>query len=170
MAFKDYSFLSYVFLATAVILLTGHAHGAGLCDNSPSKQVCHSIVYNRNDPREASVAAVHKLVNQTKVAKVVAQSQTNSTEITKCITLFNGAILNTRDVLAKLDAGNYTEAYSFFNLAEYKYRGCDEYFSLAGKTNPIAKSTKLLIDMAKVGAYLTTLIKWKRFCELYVIK
>ena len=170
MAFKDYSFLSYVFLATAVILLAGHAHGAGLCDNSPNKQVCHSIVYKRTDPGEASVAAVHKLVNQTKVAKVVAQRQNKSAEITECITLFDGAILNTRDILAKLDAGNYTEANSFFISAENKFLGCDEWFSDAGKTNPIAKSTKLLIDMAKVGAYLTTLIKWKRFCELYVIK
>ena len=170
MAFKDYSFLSYVFLATAVILLAGHAHGAGLCDNSPNKLVCNSIVYKRTNPREASVAAVHKLVNQTKVAKVVAQRQTNSSEITKCITLFDGAILNTRDILAKLDAGNYTEANSFFISAKNKYLGCNEWFSMAGKTNPIAKSTKLLIDMADVGAYLTTLIKWKRSFELYVIK
>ena len=79
---------------TAVILLAGHTHGAGLCNNSPNKQVCYSIVYQRTDPHEATVAAVHKLVDQTKVAKVVAQRQTNSSEIAKCITLFDGAIIN----------------------------------------------------------------------------
>nr|POE95016.1 hypothetical protein CFP56_27080 [Quercus suber] len=158
MVFKDYSFLSYVFLATAVILLAGRAHGA-LCDKSPNKQVCYSIVYERTDAGEASVAAVHKLVSQTKVAKVVAQRQTNSSEITKCIELFDGAIVNTRDILAKLDAGNYSEANSFFISAGNKILGCDWWFSYANKTNPIAKTTKLLKDMADVGAYLTTLIK-----------
>ena len=67
--------------------------------------------------------------------------------------------INTKDVLAKLDTGDYSNAKSFFTSAENKYLGYDEWFSYAGKTNPIAKSTKLLIDMAKVGAYLTTLIK-----------
>ncbi|KAL4598288.1 hypothetical protein ACB092_11G050700 [Castanea dentata] len=159
MVYKDYSFFSYVFLATTVILLAGHVHGAGLCDNSPNKQVCYSIVYKRTDPREATVAAVHKLVDQTRVAKVVAQRQTNSTEITKCITNFNGAIINTKDVLLELDEGDYSDAYSLFNAASNKYLGCDEKFSYANKTNPIAKSTKHLKAMAEVGAYLTTLIK-----------
>ena len=153
---------------TAVILLAGHAYGAGLCDNSPNKQVCHSIVYKRTDPGEASVAAVHKLVNQTKVAKVVAQRQTNSSEIAKCITLFDGTIINTKDILAKLDTGDYSNAKSFFTSTENKYLGCDEWCSYVGKTNPIAKSTKHLEDIANVGAYLATLIKWKKSCELYV--
>ena len=78
---KNYTFFSYVFLATAVILLIGQAHGAGLCDKSPYKQVCASIVYNRTDPRQASVAAVHKLVYQSKVAKVVAQRQNKSKKL-----------------------------------------------------------------------------------------
>ena len=69
MVFKDYTFFSYAFLATAVILLIGQIHGAGLCDNSPFKQICASIVYNRTDPRQASVAAVHNWFTRAKLQR-----------------------------------------------------------------------------------------------------
>ncbi|XP_023923892.1 uncharacterized protein LOC112035295 [Quercus suber] len=160
MVFKDYTFFSYVFLATAILLLTGHAHGPGLCDNSPHKQVCHSIVYNRTNPRDAVVAACHKLVSQTKAAKVVAQRQPNSTEIYDCITSFNVSIFYTKDALKCL-SNNMPVFLSRDALldAQDNYKLCDDGFQNSGKTNPIAKSTKNLQDMAYVGAYLTTLIK-----------
>ena len=73
MVFKDYTFFSYVFLKTTVILLAGHAHGAGLCDNAPNKQVCNSIVYTETDPHDVVVAAIHQKIYQNKVSKVVAK-------------------------------------------------------------------------------------------------
>eukprot|EP01084_Bolivina_argentea_P100870 180961_1 len=105
MVFKDFTFFSYVFFATTVILLTGHAHGAGLCDNSPNKQVCDSIVYNRTIPRDAVVAACHKLVSETKVATGVAHKQPNSTEIYNCIKKFDESIVFAKDALNSLDQG-----------------------------------------------------------------
>ncbi|XP_075645029.1 uncharacterized protein LOC142616020 [Castanea sativa] len=159
MVFKDYTFFSYVFLVTAIILLTGHAHGAGLCDNSPNKEVCYSIVYNRTNPRDAVVAACNKLVSETKVAKVVAQSQPNSTEIYDCILIFGESIFYTKDALQSL--GNNEPVFlsrNYLLSAQANYKLCDDGFRNSGKTNPIAKSTKNLQDMAYVGAYLTTLI------------
>ena len=166
MVFKDYTFFSFIFLATAIILLTGHTHGAGLCDNSPYKQVCHSIVYNRTDPRDAVVAACHKLVFETKAAKGVAQKQPNSTEIYDCITCFNVSIFSTNDALKSL--GNNEPVFLSRNYllgARANYKFCDDGFQNSSKANPIAKFTKNLQDMAYVGAYLTTLIKWKGAVE-----
>ncbi|KAL0009251.1 hypothetical protein SO802_010753 [Lithocarpus litseifolius] len=158
MVFKDYTFFSYVFLETIVILLTSHAHGAGLCDNSPNKQVCDSIVYTRTDPHDAVVAACHKLVYETKVAKVVAQSQPNSTEIYNCITKFDGSIVFAKYALNSLNVSQPLSSNAYLIAARANYKLCDEGFQNSGKTNPIAKSTKHLQDMASVGAYLATLI------------
>ncbi|KAL0005047.1 hypothetical protein SO802_012608 [Lithocarpus litseifolius] len=159
MVFKDYTFFSYVFLATAVILLIGQAHGAGLCDNSPNKQICYSIVYNRTDPREASIAAVHKLVYQSKVAKVVAKTQNKSTEIDYCISKFDSSIVYLKYSLNAMSIGDYRTLRTYIIQARIAYNGCDSEFRTAGKPNPIAKSTKFLEDMTYVGAYLATLIK-----------
>ena len=158
MVFKDYTFFSYAFLATAVILLIGQIHGAGLCDNSPFKQICASIVYNRTDPREASIAAVHKLVYQSKVAKVVAQRQNKSTEIDYCISKFDLSIIFLKNSLTNLTAGDYRKHRTSIIQAQVAYNGCDAEFRTSGKPNPIAKSTKFLEDMTYVGAYLATLI------------
>ena len=170
MVFKDHTFFSYLFLATVVILFTGHAHGAGLCDNSPNKQVCNSIVYTRTDPRDASVAACHKLISETKVATAVAQRQPKSLEIDICIVNFKNAILQVKRALNSFQAGHYGELKDNINATQADYANCDHLFENYGKTNPIAKSTKHLKDIAGVGAYLATLIKWKRACELYVSK
>ena len=168
MVFKDYTFLSYVFLAIAVILHTGNSHCAGLCDNSPNKQVCNSIVYNRTNPRDAMVAACNKLISETKVAKRVALGQPKSTEIDNCITYFDGAIKISKRALESLNANDYTGLKNYISATQTNYEACDGRFQSSGKTNPIAKSTKHLEDMASVGAYLATLVKWKRACELYV--
>ncbi|XP_075644961.1 uncharacterized protein LOC142615947 [Castanea sativa] len=159
MVFKDYTFFLYVFLATAVILLIGQAHGAGLCDDSPNKQICYSIVYNRTDPREASIAAVNKLVYQSKVAKVVAQRQKKSTEIDYCISKFDLAIGFLKYSLSAMSKGDYRTLRTYIIQARIAYNGCDAEFQTAGKPNPIAKSIKFLVDMTFVGAYLATLIK-----------
>ncbi|XP_075644999.1 uncharacterized protein LOC142615987 [Castanea sativa] len=151
MVFKDYTFFSYVFLATAIILFTGHAHGAGLCDNSPNKQVCYSIVYTRTDPRDASVAACHKLVYETKVAKVVAQRQAKSFEIDTCIQYFDGAIFDVKLALIGFSNGNYVTLKTYINSTREYYDNCDDAFENYGKTNPIAKSTKHLKDIASVA-------------------
>ena len=162
---KNYTFFSYVFLATAVILLIGQAHGAGLCDKSPYKQVCASIVYNRTDPRQASVAAVHKLVYQSKVAKVVAQRQNKSKKL----------IIAYRNLTVPLASSKFPwkscRVVTYIIQARVAYNGCDSEFRTSGKPNPIAKSTKFLEDMTYVGAYLATLIiKWKRACDLCASK
>ena len=159
MVFKDYTFFSYVFLATVVILFTGHAHGAGLCDNSPNKQVCYSIVYTRTNPRDASVAACHKLISETKVAKVVAQRQAKAIEIDYCITDFDSAIARSKDALASFRAGAYPLMRSLINSTQIYYKHCDSLFRDYGKTNPIAKSIKHLQDIAVIGVYLANLIK-----------
>ena len=159
MVFKGYTFFSYVFLATAVILLTGHAHGAGLCDNSPNKQVCNSIVYNRTNPRDAAVAACHKLVYETKVAKKVAQEQPKSTEIDNCIRDFDGAITITKRALESLNKSDYAGLTNYMSATQVNYQACDGGFQGSGKTNPIAKSTKHLEDLASVGVYLASLVK-----------
>ena len=168
MVFKDYTFFSYVFLAIAVIFLTGHAHGAGLCDNSPNKQVCDSIVYTRTDPRDAVVAACNKLISETKVAKRVALGQPKSTEIDNCITYFDGAIKVSKRALESLNNKDYAGMRNYVNAIQTNYEACDGRFQSSSKTNPIAKSTKHLEDMASVGAYLANLVKWKRTCEFYV--
>ena len=167
MVFKDYTFFSYVFLATAVILLAGHAHGAGLCDNAPNKQVCNSTVYNRTNPRDAVVAAIHKMIYQNKVAKEVAKKQPESPQIERCIRLFEGAIYMAKLALEYLNSGNRNVARDYINVTIDNYQICDDEFKDWHKTNPIAKSTKLLKAMASVGAYLASLIKWKRACEVW---
>ncbi|KAL4593861.1 hypothetical protein ACB092_M008900 [Castanea dentata] len=159
MVFKDYTFFSYVFLATAVILFNAHTHGAGLCDNSPNKQVCYSIVYTRTDPRDASVAACHKLISETKVAIVVARRQNKSLELDICINYFYNAIRSVKYALSGLEAGDYRTLKANINATQVYYDSCDFLFQNYGKTNPIAKSTKHLKDIANVGAYLATLIK-----------
>nr|POF07604.1 hypothetical protein CFP56_61860 [Quercus suber] len=159
MVLKDYTFFSYVFLATAVILFTGHAHGAGLCDNSPNQQVCYSIVYTRTDPRDASVAACHKLIHETRVATVVAQSQPKSIEIDLCISDFYSAISNVRRALNAFGNGNYPVLKAAINGTQDLYASCDYVFVYYGKTNPLAKSTRHLKAIANVGAYLASLIK-----------
>nr|XP_023904631.1 uncharacterized protein LOC112016317 [Quercus suber] len=159
MVFKDYTFFSYVFLATAVFILIGQAHGASLCDNSPYKKICASIVYNRTDPRQASIAAVHKLVFQSKVAKVVAQRQNRTTEINYCIAKFDLAIGFLKKSLEFMKAGDFHNLRTYIIQARVAYGGCDSEFRTSGKPNPIAKSTQFLQDMTYVGAYLATLIK-----------
>nr|POE84423.1 hypothetical protein CFP56_41730 [Quercus suber] len=159
MVFKDYTFFSYVFLATVVILFTGHAHGAGLCDNSPNKQVCYSIVYTRTDPRNAIVAACHKLVHETRVAILVAQRQAKSLEIDTCINEFTVAIAYVKQALNGFKAGNYHTLRDSINTTQGHYQRCNYLFENYGKTNPLAKSTKLLKDIASVGSYLANLIR-----------
>ena len=168
MVFKDYTFFSYVFLATVIILFTGHTIGAGLCDNSPNKQVCYSIVYNRTDPIAALVAFCHKLIYETKVAKVVAQKQAQSPETKECIKQFDDANSYTKVALSGLRGGQYQTTKEFINSTLVNFQYCDSLYQKSGKTNPIAKSTKHLEDMAGVGAYLVNLVKWKRASELYV--
>nr|POF10383.1 hypothetical protein CFP56_61451 [Quercus suber] len=129
-------------VATAVILFTDHSHGAGLCDNSPNKQVCYSIV--RTDPHDASVAACHKLVYETKVAKMVAQRQPKSLEMDKCINAFTNAIPYVKLALTGLKDGRYDILKSNINATQVYYDACDYVYTNYGKTNPIAKSTKLL--------------------------
>ena len=157
MVFKDFTFFSCVFLATAVILLAGPAHGSGLCDNAPNKAVCNSIVYRRTDPREAVVAFIHKLVNQTKVGKVVAQKQGNSSNIFKCITEFDRSIEFAKGALKGLDNGDLPVLKNYITAAQNNYFVCDEGFR--GKTNPIGKTTKFLEEIVGVGLYLINLVK-----------
>ena len=159
MVFKDHTFFSYLFLATVVSLFTGHAHGAGLCDNSPNKQVCNSIVYTRTDPRDASVAACHKLIYETKVAKVVAQRQKRSLELDICIFDFDLAINVTKGALYGFEIGNYNFMRAQINGTQVDYQNCDNVYESYGKTNPLAKSTKHLKELASVGGYLASLIK-----------
>uniref|UniRef100_A0A7N2LIP8 Pectinesterase inhibitor domain-containing protein n=1 Tax=Quercus lobata TaxID=97700 RepID=A0A7N2LIP8_QUELO len=159
MVFKDYTFFSYVFLATVIILFTGHAHGAGLCDNSPNTQVCYSIVYNRTDPYSASVALCNKLIYETKVAKVVAQKQAKSPEIEQCIKEFDSSISYTKVALVGLRGGHYPTLQEFISATQVNYQYCDSQYQKSGKTNPIAKSTKHLEDIAGVGAYLVNLLQ-----------
>ena len=157
MVFKDCTFFSYVLLATAVILLAGHTYGAGLCDNAPNKQVCDSIVYQRTDPREAVVAGIHKMVYQSKVAKAVAQNQTKSTKIDACIKEFEAGIDNGKRALEALAASKYISVRTSIIAAWTNCVVCDKGFG--GDPNPIAKSTKLVEDIAAAGIYLTNLIK-----------
>ncbi|KAL0009158.1 hypothetical protein SO802_010660 [Lithocarpus litseifolius] len=157
MVFNNYTFFSYVFLATVVILFTGHAHGAGLCDNYPNKQVCYSIVYTRTDPRNASVAACHKLIYETKVAKVVAQRQPKSLEIDICIRRFDGAIDFVKQALNGLEAGDYRALAANINATQLNYQNCDNVFENYGKINPLAKSTKHLRDIANAELFLVPL-------------
>nr|POE74191.1 hypothetical protein CFP56_46926 [Quercus suber] len=159
MVLKDYTFFSYVFLATAVILFTGHAHGAGLCDNSPNRQVCYSIVYTRTNPRDASVAACHKLIYETRVATRVAQMQPKSLAIDTCIKEFYKAIPSIQGALGGLASGNYEVLRTFINSTQLNYEVCDYVFVHYGMTNPLAKSTRHLKAIASVGAYLASLIK-----------
>nr|POE58841.1 hypothetical protein CFP56_01626 [Quercus suber] len=135
---------STIHKATAVILLAGPAHGAGLCDKAPNKAVCNSIVYNRTDPREAVVAFIHKLVNQTKVGKVVAQKQAKSYEIVKCITEFDRSIEFAKGALKGLDNGDLATLKNYITAAQNNYLVCVEAFRANGKTNPIAKTNFIL--------------------------
>ncbi|KAL0000270.1 hypothetical protein SO802_019872 [Lithocarpus litseifolius] len=150
MVFKNYTFFFYVFLATVVILFTGHAHGAGLCDNSPNKQVCYSIVYTRTDPRDASVAACHKLIYEIKVATVVARRQARSIEIDLCINDFDSAIVIAKVALNNLKTGNYEILRTYLNGTQVYYDHCDNTYNNYGKTNPLAKSTRHLKGIASV--------------------
>ena len=159
MVFKDYTFFSYVFPAIAVILLTGHAHGQGLCDNSNYKVVCESIVVYRTDPKNASIAACHKLIFETKNVRVAAQTPPVSAEFEICIAAFNGAIANTKIALQGLLDGDYATLRTYLIAAKTNYLGCNDAFQNSGQTNPIAKSTKLLLDIASVGVDLAALIK-----------
>ena len=159
MVFKDFTFFSCVFLATAVILLADPAYGAGLCDNSPNKDVCNSIVYQRTDPRDAVVAFIHKLVNQTRVGKVVAQRQAKSNEIVKCITEFDRSIEFAKGALNGLDKGDLATLKNYITAAQNNYVVCDEVFRANGETNPIAKTTNFLEEIVGVGLYLIKLIK-----------
>nr|POE58845.1 hypothetical protein CFP56_01630 [Quercus suber] len=159
MVFKDYTFFSYVFSAIAVILLTGHAHGQGLCDNSTYKVVCESIVVDRTDPKDASIAACHKLIFETKNVRVAAQTPPVTPQFENCIAAFTGAISNTKIALQGLQAGDYATLRIYLLAAKTNYLGCDDGFQNSGQTNPIAKSTKLLMDIASVGVDLAALIK-----------
>uniref|UniRef100_A0A7N2LKZ0 Pectinesterase inhibitor domain-containing protein n=1 Tax=Quercus lobata TaxID=97700 RepID=A0A7N2LKZ0_QUELO len=156
MVFKGYTRSLYVLLAIAVILLAGHTHGAGLCDNAPNKQVCDSIVYQRTNPREAVVASIHKMVYQTKVAKAVAQKQANSTKIDACIKEFKEGIDNGKRALEALAKSKYISVRTSIIAAWTNCVVCDNGFG--GDPNPIAKSTKLVEDIAAAGVYLTNLI------------
>ncbi|XP_075645030.1 uncharacterized protein LOC142616021 [Castanea sativa] len=149
MVSKDYTFFSYVLLATAVILLAGHTHGAGLCDNAPNNQVlqvCRSIVNNRTDPREAVVACIHKMVYQFNVAKAVAQTQAKSTKIDACIKEFEAGIGNGRRASEALAAGKYINLRTYIIAAWTNCVVCNNGFGF--DPNPVAKSTKLVEDMA----------------------
>ncbi|KAK4589632.1 hypothetical protein RGQ29_020276 [Quercus rubra] len=158
MVFKDNTSFSYVFLATTVIHFAGHAHGAGLCDNAPNKQVCNSIVGNRTNPRDAVIADIHKAVYQNKVARAVARKQAESTEINTCIKIFASCIYYNKLALRYLNDGNRNVARDLIGGNIDSYQKCDDLFKNSGKNNPIAKSTKLLKDMASSGVYLANLI------------
>ena len=157
MVLKDYTFFSYVFLATAVILFAGPAH-ADLCDNAPNKQVCKSVVSDRTDPRDAVVASMHKLVSQTKAGKVVARKFDKSLGIVPCIKDFDGAIGDARGALKSLSNNDLSALKNFIASARNKFDTCNKGFQGYGETNPIPKTTKLLDDIASVGLYLANLI------------
>uniref|UniRef100_A0A7N2LNS1 Pectinesterase inhibitor domain-containing protein n=1 Tax=Quercus lobata TaxID=97700 RepID=A0A7N2LNS1_QUELO len=158
MVFKDNTFFSYVFLATTVILFAGHAHGANLCDNAPNKQVCNSIVGSRTNPRDAVVADLHKMVYQNKAARAEAKKQAESTEINICINIFESCIYYNKLALSYLNDGNRNVARDLIGGNIDSYQKCDDTFKNSGMNNPVAKSTKLLKDMASTGVYLANLI------------
>ncbi|XP_023880300.2 uncharacterized protein LOC136069875 [Quercus suber] len=158
MALKDYTFLSYVFLATTVILFAGPAH-AGLCDNAPNKQVCESIVYHRTDPRDGVLASMHKLVSQTRDGKVVAQKYDKSLGAVQCINEFNGAIEDAKGALKDLSNNDLSTLKNDITAAKNHFDKCNKGFQGYGETNPFPKTTKLLEDIASVGLYLANLIK-----------
>ncbi|XP_075645227.1 uncharacterized protein LOC142616229 [Castanea sativa] len=158
MAFKDYIFFSYVFLATAVNLLAGPAY-ARLCDNARNKQVCEAIVHDRTDPRDGVVASMHKLVYETKAGKAVAKKFDKSLGIVQCIQEFDRAIEDAKGALKALSNNDLSSLKNFTNSAQHNFDICNKGFQGYGETNPIPKTTKLLDDIASVGLYLANLIK-----------
>ena len=113
----------------------------------------------RHWPRSASVAACHKLIYETKVAKVVAQRQKRSLELDICIFDFDLAINVTKGALYGFEIGNYNFMRAQINGTQVDYQNCDNVYESYGKTNPLAKSTKHLKELASVGGYLASLIK-----------
>ena len=89
----------------------------------------------------------------------MAQRQAKSAEIDNCISKFDGAIDSTKISLQALEVGDYTTMRTYIINAQTNYIVCNNGFRNTFTTNPIAKSTKFLEDMAIVGKYLVTLIK-----------
>ena len=100
----------------------------------------------------------------------MAQRQGKSLEIDICINEFADALISVKRALIGLEARDYHTVKAYINATQVNYQNCDSVYQNYGKINPIAKTTKHLKDIASVGAYLATLVKWKRACELYVSK
>jgi len=157
MAFNDYNFFSYVFLATAVILFAGPAHAA-LCDNAPDKQFCISVIADRTDSRDAVVASMNKLVSQTKAGEVEVRKYDKMLGTFRCIKAFDAAILDGEGALKSLKKNDLPALKNFIASTRNEFDTCNKAFQGYGETNPIPQTTKLLDDIAIVSLYLANLV------------
>lgn len=166
MAFKQYTFFSLVFLATATILLANHAHGRvltdDLCKNAQNKPLCSQIVNNVTDPHDALVSAIHKLVYESKMAAKLAHQQGKSHEMDVCIAKFEDSIDSLKKSLKSLKDRDLPGLNVNLVAAMNDYVACDDAFSESKVINPVDKIDAFLCEMAVNCIFLSGFIHWRR--------
>ena len=159
MVFKHYTFFSLVILATASILLAGHAHGRvltdDLCKNAQNKPLCRKIVNNRTDPHDALVSSIHKLIYESKAATKLAHQQGESREMDVCIAKFEDSIDILKKSLKSLEDRDLPGLNVNLLAAMNGYVACDDAFSESKVINPIDKIDAFLCEMAVNSIYLS---------------
>jgi hypothetical protein len=159
MAFKHYTSFSLVFLATATILLAGHAHGTkDLCQEADYKALCRAVVKGLSEPHAALKPAIHLLIIESRRAFELADKQGKSMNVPVCKQNFDDAIDNLQKCLKNLKNRDFPRLKINLSAALSDYMICDYAITVSAFNNPISKNTALLRHMASNCLYLSSLL------------
>ncbi|XP_022151919.1 uncharacterized protein LOC111019774 [Momordica charantia] len=158
---KNLVCFSLVFLAAAVALLAGHAHGSDICVNANDVPQCRAIVKGATDPVAALRAAIEQLIFETKRANEASVAlAANPGPLDVCKQNFDNAIRDLQRSLESLKIQDKDSLESHLSAALSDYVRCDGAViegDMMVQSVGIFKTDNVLLNMASNVIYLASL-------------
>ncbi|GKV14553.1 hypothetical protein SLEP1_g25409 [Rubroshorea leprosula] len=157
---------SVVFLATASLLLTGHATARNLeesydlCQNADFKDLCRNTIQGTNDPNAAVEMSINKLITKTENVKKVDERVSKQPKMSACSSNYDSAINNLKKALESVKQKDKQALMTALSHVVEDYSTCDDMVADGPLKSPLGSSNQDMIQMVSNILALATMIKF----------